>query len=85
MKIFPKLNLINDYYQIIIKLKDYYKTIFKTYYNHYKFNIISFELINIFIIFQILINNIFKDLLNIYIIIYFNNILVYLKNKNEYE
>jgi len=85
MKIFSKLNLISNYYQIIIKLKNRYKTIFQTRYNYYKFNIISFKLMNIFIIFQILINNIFRNLLNIYIIVYLDDILVYSKNENEYE
>ena len=85
MKIFSKFDLINDYYQIMIKSKDHYKTAFRTYYNHYKFNIISFKLMNILIIFQILINNIFQNLLNIYIIIYFDNIFIYFKNKKKYE
>ena len=40
---------------------------------------------NISIIFQILINDIFRDLLDICIIIYLDDILIYSKNKNEYE
>ena len=39
--------------------------------------IISFELINTFIIFQIFMNKILKLYINKFILIYFNNLLIY--------
>ena len=85
MKIFTKFDFINKYYQITINLKNHYKTIFKIYYEYYEFNVISFELMNIFIIFQILMNDIFRNLLNVYIIIYFDDIFIYSKNEKDHE
>ena len=47
--------------------------------------IILFKLINASTTFQTYINNVLREHLNIFIIIYFNNILVYLKNKKNYK
>ena len=51
----------------------------------YKYIIMSFKLINTFVIFQTYINNIVREHLNIFVIVYLNNILVYLKNKTDYK
>ena len=64
---------------------NYYKIIFKIRYKYYKFNIIFFNFINIFITFQFLINNIFRNIFDIYIIIYLNDILIYSKNNEDYK
>ena len=47
--------------------------------------IILFKLINASAMFQIYSNNILREHLNVFIVIYFNNILVYLKNKKDYK
>ena len=44
-----------------------------------------FRLINASAIFQININNILRKHLNVFVIIYFNNILIYLKNEKDYK
>ena len=84
-KVFSKLDLISDYYQIAIKSKNRHKTAFRTRYDHYEFNVMPFELTNTSVTFQTLINDIFRDLLDICVIIYLDDILVYSKNKDEYE
>ena len=84
-KVFSKLDLISDYYQIAIKPKDRYKIAFRTRYDHYEFNVISFGLTNASITFQTLMNDIFRDLLDICVIVYLDDILVYSKNKDEHE
>ena len=40
----------------------------------------SFDLTNILTVFQQFINNTFLDLLNVYTVVYLNNILIYLDN-----
>ena len=47
--------------------------------------IILFKLINTSAIFQIYIDNVLREYLNIFVIIYLDNILVYLKNKINYK
>ena len=67
--------------------KNILKIIFNIRHDKYEFIAILFEFINIFIIFQLIINNIFKFYLNKFILIYLNDILIYfdiLKNYKKY-
>jgi hypothetical protein len=57
---------------------------FRTYYSYFKYLIIFFGLANILVIFQAYINTIFIRLLNYFIIIYLDNILIYSRNKSKY-
>ena len=57
----------------------------RTCFKLYKYIIILFELINALATFQIYINNVLREHLNVFVIIYLNNILVYLKNKENYK
>jgi hypothetical protein len=50
---------------------------FRTYYSYFKYLIIFFGLANILAIFQVYINTIFIGLLNYFIVIYLDNILIY--------
>lgn len=56
------------------------KTIFKPRYSYFKYQVIFFRLFNILITFQKYINKILTKKLDIFIIIFFNNILIYTKN-----
>ena len=44
----------------------------------------SFKLYNVSVIFQIFINNVLREYLNIFYIVYLNNILIYNNIKEEY-
>ncbi|PMD25604.1 hypothetical protein NA56DRAFT_564314, partial [Hyaloscypha hepaticicola] len=54
------------------------KIVFKTHYRYFEYFIISFRLVNILVIFQVYINIILVNLLDYFIIVYLNNILIYL-------
>ncbi len=56
VKQFTKLNLKNVYHCLRIQHEDEWKMTFHTCYDHFKYMIMLFNLINIFIIFQIYIN-----------------------------
>src|SRR5947207_10790810 len=57
---------------------------FQTQYKHFEYNVLFFELCNASIIFQIYINKTLQKLLNIFYIIYLDDILVFLKNKTQH-
>ena len=82
--LFIKLNFINVYHRIKIKKKNEWKTTFRTRYEHFEYQIMFFELANAFAIFQIYINKILKKLINIFCVIYLNDILIYSSNSTKH-
>jgi hypothetical protein len=82
--IYTKLNLKNVYYKIRIKSENDWKTAFRTRYNFFKYIIMLFGFINAPIIFQIYINEIFKDFLNIIYVIYIDDICIYSSKFEKY-
>ncbi len=81
---FMKFNILEAFNQIQIKEKDEWKTVFYTQLKHYKYLIMSFDLINASVMFQTFVNNVLWHYLNQFIIVYLNDILVYLKTKKEH-
>ena len=84
-KQFTKLDLYKTYNLVRIKKDNKQKTAFRTRYETYKYQIILFRLINTSAIYQILINNILAEYLDIYTIIYLNNIFIYSENLEDYR
>jgi hypothetical protein len=78
------LNLRDRYYRIRIKKDDEWKTAFESRLGYYKYLIILFKLINASILYQSLINNIFRRYLDDFVIAYLNDILIYSKTKKEH-
>jgi hypothetical protein len=74
---FSKIDPRLSYYQIRITPKNIHKMVFRTRYKHYGFLIVSFSLTNISIIFQTFMNSIFREKLNLYMLVYIDNILIY--------
>ncbi len=81
---FTKFNIFETFNRIWIKEKDEWKTVFYTRLKHYEYLIMFFNLINASITFQIFVNNVLWHYLNQFIIVYLNDILVYLKMKKEH-
>ena len=84
VKYFTKLNFKNVYYKIRIKTNDKWKIVFRTRYKFFEYVVMLFELTNAFAIFQILINKIINDLIDKIYVIYFDDIFIYFKTKNNY-
>jgi hypothetical protein len=57
---------------------------FYTYYDHYKYMVMLFELINASIFMQALVNNILREFLDQFYVIYLDDILIYLETKEQH-
>ncbi|KAF8690350.1 hypothetical protein RHS03_08923, partial [Rhizoctonia solani] len=83
-KVFTKLDLRWGYNNVCVKEGDKWKTAFQTNYGLYKSLVMTFGLTNAPAAFQHFMNKLFKDLLNVCVIIYLDDILIYLKNNTNH-
>ena len=85
IKIFMKIDIKNVYYCIHIHEGDKWKTVFCTHYKLYEYLIMSFRLINTSVSFQSYIHKVLHKYLNIFVIVFLNNILIYSMKESEHE
>ena len=84
VKKFIKIDLKNVYHRIRIKQNDEWKTTFRTRYEHFKYQIMSFEIVNVSTIFQIYYNKILRKLVDVICVIYLNDILIYNNDSTQH-
>ncbi|KAK3517835.1 hypothetical protein QTP70_021016 [Hemibagrus guttatus] len=82
--IFTKLNLRNAYHLVRIRQGDEWKTAFNPPTWHYEYQVMSFGLTNAPAVFHALINNVLRDMLNQFVFVYLDNILIYSKSTPEH-
>ena len=80
---FSMINLIWGYHQLRVRDSDILKTTFKIRYGHYEFVVMSFRLTNAPATFMDLMNRVFKQYMDSFIIIFIHDILIYSRNKEE--
>ncbi|KAA3466638.1 ty3-gypsy retrotransposon protein [Gossypium australe] len=82
--VFSKIDLRSSYYQLRVKDFDVLKTMFRTRYGHYEFLVIPFGLTNTPAIFMDLINRIFRSYLDRFVVVFIDDILIYLRDESEH-
>lgn len=76
-KFFSKIDLCSGYYQIWVEANSQAKTAFGTHQGHYEFTVMPFGLTNAPPTFMQLMNSVFQEFLNQFIIIYLDGILIF--------
>jgi hypothetical protein len=84
-QVFSKIDLYSDYHQIKIREEDTSKTAFSTQYGLYEYLVMSFGLTNAPAHFMYLMNSVFMEELDKFVIFFIDDILVFSKSKKHHE
>ena len=80
-----RFNLTTEYYQIKIADVDIFKIVFNIRLKTFEYTVMFFKLTNVSAIFQIIMNKILRSYLNKFVIIYFDDIVIYFNSIDEHR
>ncbi|TYK11888.1 ty3-gypsy retrotransposon protein [Cucumis melo var. makuwa] len=83
--VFSKIDFRSGYHQLRIKDGNVSKTAFRSIYGHYEFIVMSFGLTNAPAMFMDLMNRVFREFLDTFVIVFIDDILIYSKTEAEHE
>jgi len=84
-QVFSKIDLRSSYHQLKIKEDDIQKTAFRTRYGHYEFLVMPFRLTNASVPFMDMMNRTFRKFVDRCVVVFIDDILIYLKSREEQE
>jgi hypothetical protein len=85
VSIFSKIDLRSGYYLLKIQESDIPKTAFCTRYGLYEYVVMSFVLTNASTYFMYLMNKVFMEYLNKFVVVFIDGILIFSKTEDEHE
>jgi hypothetical protein len=83
--VFSKIDLRSGYHQLKIRECDIPKTAFVSRYGLYGYTVLSFGLTNAPAYFMYLMNKVFMEYLDKFVVVFIDDILVYSRSKEEHE
>jgi len=83
--VFSKIDLRSGYHQLKIRASDIPKTAFVSRYGLYEYTVMSFGLTNAPAYFMYLMNKVFMDYLDKFVVVFIDDILVFSRNEEEHE
>ncbi len=82
--IFTKLDLRNAYHLVRIREGDEWKTAFNTPTGHFKYLVMPFGLSNSPAVFQALVNDVLRDMVDRFVFVYLDDILIFSQNERDH-
>uniref|UniRef100_A0A8P4GPN0 Gypsy retrotransposon integrase-like protein 1 n=1 Tax=Dicentrarchus labrax TaxID=13489 RepID=A0A8P4GPN0_DICLA len=83
-KVFSKLDLRNAYHLVRIREGDEWKTAFNTPLGHFEYLVMPFGLTNAPAVFQAMVNDVLRDMLNRFLFVYLDDILIFSQSQEEH-
>jgi hypothetical protein len=82
---FSKIDLRSGYHQLKIRVSDIPKTAFRTRYGQYEYTVMSFGLTNTPTYFMYVMNTVFMEYLDKFVVVFIGDILIFSKMEEEHK